>query len=55
MMYLEGYRDKKLALANGREVLAKITRCADCRDCTVTCSQGIDIQASAHHIRRHIA
>jgi hypothetical protein len=55
MMYLEGYRDKKLALANGREVLAKITRCADCRDCTVTCSQGIDIKGSAQRMMHHLA
>lgn len=55
MMYFEGYRDKQLALANGREVLANINLCADCSDCSVTCSQGIDIQASAHRIRRYIA
>ena len=55
MMYIEGYRDKELAVANGREVLANIRRCADCRDCTVTCSQGIDIHASAHRIRSYIA
>ena len=55
MMYLEGYRDKQLAIRNARDVLANIRLCADCRDCTVTCSQGIDIQASAHHIRRYIA
>ena len=55
MMYLEGYRDTQLAVANGREVLANITLCADCRDCTVTCSQGIDIQAAARYIRPYIA
>ena len=55
MMYLEGYRDKKLAIANGREVLAKITRCADCRECTVACSQGIDIKGSAQRMLHHLA
>jgi predicted aldo/keto reductase-like oxidoreductase len=54
-MYLEGYRDKQLAMANGRDVLDNIKLCADCRDCTVTCSQGIDIQASARRIGRYIA
>ena len=55
MMYLEGYQDKELAVANGREVLANITLCADCRDCSVTCRQSIDIHASARHLRRFIA
>lgn len=49
-MYFEGYGDRDLAISNGRRVLSKIKRCADCEGCTVSCSQGIDIRASAHRI-----
>jgi len=55
MMYLEGYRDTRLARANGREVLANIKLCADCSDCTVTCSQGIDIKGSARQMVGYLA
>lgn len=50
MMYLEGYRDKHLAMSNGRAALANIKRCADCSDCSVTCTQNIDIKGSAQRM-----
>jgi predicted aldo/keto reductase-like oxidoreductase len=54
-MYLEGYGDRNLAMGNGRAVLSSIKRCANCEECTVTCSQGIDIKASAQQMYRYIA
>jgi predicted aldo/keto reductase-like oxidoreductase len=54
-MYLEGYRDMDFALSNGRSALSSIKLCTDCEGCTVNCSQGIDIQASAQQVYRYIA
>jgi predicted aldo/keto reductase-like oxidoreductase len=54
MMYLEGYRDKQLAIDNGRAVLANIKLCADCRNCNVTCTQNIDIKGSAQRMYQHL-
>lgn len=50
MMYFEGYDDKDLAIRNGRDVLAAIELCRDCRGCTVNCSQGINIKATAQRV-----
>lgn len=55
LMYYEGYRDSNLALDNFREVLPKVQLCIDCQACTVDCSQGIDIKASAQKIVRYLA
>jgi hypothetical protein len=55
VMYLEGYRDRQLALTNGREALANIKRCADCENCTVSCSQNIDIKSAAQRMYHRLA
>lgn len=55
MMYLEGYRDETLAMDNGRAVLANIKRCADCSDCSVACTQDIDIKGMARRLYRQLA
>lgn len=55
MMYLEGYRDKRLAMASGRDVFANIRLCADCKICTVSCSQNIDIKGAAQRMHHHLA
>ena len=52
-MYVEGYRDETLAISNARDALASIQRCSTCEGCTVSCSQGIDIKASAQKIHRY--
>ena len=54
-MYLEGYRDSELALRNGREVVDKVGLCSDCEGCSVNCSQGINIKASAQQILRFLS
>lgn len=54
-MYIEGYRDMDLALNNVRSAFSSIKLCKDCEGCTVSCSQGIDIQVSAQQLYRYIA
>lgn len=46
-MYADGYQDPRLAAERAVEVVSALKTCASCEDCTVTCSQGIDIKASA--------
>lgn len=46
-MYSEGYGDNRLAAERAVEVASKVKNCADCEECTVNCSQGIDIKAMA--------
>jgi len=46
-MYAEGYRDLRLAREQAQLAYATIDQCSSCEDCTVICSQGIDIKASA--------
>ncbi len=46
-MYLDGYRDPRLARERGAEVREEVARCATCPSCTVTCPRGIDIPARA--------
>jgi predicted aldo/keto reductase-like oxidoreductase len=46
-MYSEGYRDGRLAAERAVEVASAVRACADCEGCTVDCSQGIDIKATA--------
>ena len=55
LMYYEGYGDKVLANSNGRRVLSNIKLCTDCEGCTVNCSQGIDIKASAQQVYRYLS
>lgn len=46
-MYSEGYADGRLAAERAGEVASSVRRCANCEECTVQCSQGIDIKAAA--------
>ncbi len=55
MMYHAGYGDMNLAISSGRKNLSRIKRCADCEECTVNCSQGIDIKASAQQVYRYLS
>ena len=52
-MYVEGYGDEALAISNARDALASIQLCSACEECTVSCSQGIDIKGSAQKIYRY--
>ena len=55
MMYFEGYGDRDLAMRNGRDALDNIKLCRDCQGCTVNCSQGINIQASAQRVSHYLS
>lgn len=55
LMYSEGYRDIDLAVSRGKEVLSRINLCSACETCTVRCSQGIDIKASALKVLRYVS
>jgi hypothetical protein len=46
-MYAEGYADARLAAERAVAVASAVRRCIDCTECTVQCSQGIDIKAAA--------
>jgi predicted aldo/keto reductase-like oxidoreductase len=46
-MYSEGYRDLRLAMERVVDVASAVKTCAECEDCTVDCSQGIDIKGAA--------
>lgn len=46
-MYSEGYGDDNLAAERGVEVALAVRTCVECEECTVCCSQGIDIKAVA--------
>ena len=46
-MYWQGYADGRLAKERAVEVASSVRRCVNCEECTVQCSQGIDIKAAA--------
>ena len=46
-MYSEGYGDERLAAERAAEVAVAVKTCSQCKECTVQCSQGIDIKAAA--------
>ncbi len=46
-MYGEGYNDRRLARERGSEVASAVRTCSNCENCTVKCSQGIDIKSAA--------
>ena len=54
-MYSEGYRDQRLAAERVVEAASAVRACADCEGCTVDCSQGIDIKATARRAVRFLA
>jgi len=54
-MYREGYQDARLAAENALAAADAIGNCANCEECTVTCSQGIDIKAAARKAVRYLA
>jgi aryl-alcohol dehydrogenase-like predicted oxidoreductase len=54
-MYSEGYGDRRLAAERAVEVASSVRRCANCRECTVQCSQGIDIKAAAKRASHFLA
>ena len=54
-MYSEGYRDQRLAAERAVDVVSAVKNCADCEGCTVDCSQGIDIKATARRAVRFLA
>lgn len=55
MMYAEGYGDKSLAFQNAGNAASAIRLCIDCKECTVTCSQGIDIKDAARKASPYVA
>lgn len=54
LMYLEGYRDRHLALTNLLEARPRVELCIDCESCSVNCSQGIDIKAAAGKLAHYL-
>jgi predicted aldo/keto reductase-like oxidoreductase len=54
MMYAEGYMDEDLARDNAAAAARAIINCADCKGCTVDCSQGIDIKRAAKKAVRYL-
>lgn len=55
LMYSEGYGDIDLAVSQGRAVVSNLITCNACEKCTVRCSQGIDIKASAQRVLRYLS
>jgi predicted aldo/keto reductase-like oxidoreductase len=55
LMYSEGYGDIDLAVSRGQDVASKLRLCSACETCTVHCSQGIDIKASAQKVLRYVS
>jgi len=55
VMYAEGYGDERLATERAVEVARNIRTCADCAECTVRCTQGINIRAAARCAAHYLA
>jgi predicted aldo/keto reductase-like oxidoreductase len=53
--YSEGYQDQRLAAERAAEVASAVRACADCEECTVDCSQGIDIKEAARRAAQFLA
>lgn len=54
-MYSEGYGDQRLAAERAAEVAQAVKTCSQCKECTVQCSQGIDVKAAAKRASRFLA